>query len=239
MDFKKFQQWCQDRGFIITLPSGYIRVNNLDVKDFGSFKGLFSLCMMFFEDELSKAFEKTLAKTNDNEASGYYSSDDEGIGTLERIYENNKVNRNRQHSTGAEIKFDNGSQIKVLSKTDDTIRSSRAYKNTNTPSPNYADFDFYTLNDGKSFVVKLDNDIVDKYTMRDFYNVLRYLLRVDGNGIVPMDEVLDSLESGESNQGENTQVGWCDIAREDKKRYEESKLKPLIDKIAQKYDSEE
>lgn len=67
MDFNRFQQWCENKGFVITLPSGYIRVNNLDVKDFNSFKGLFNLCMMFFQEKMNEQRneEETLAKAKE------------------------------------------------------------------------------------------------------------------------------------------------------------------------------
>lgn len=51
MDFNSFKQWCQDKGFIITLPSGCIQLMGLDGKCFEQFKGFFNLCMMFFEEE--------------------------------------------------------------------------------------------------------------------------------------------------------------------------------------------
>lgn len=54
MDFKKFQQWCENRGFTVKMPSGYSKLINLEVSSFESFKGLFNLCMMFFYEELYK-----------------------------------------------------------------------------------------------------------------------------------------------------------------------------------------
>lgn len=58
MDFNKFQQWCQNRGFVVKLPSGYVKLINLDVSSFESFKGIFNLCMMFFYEELYKQREE-------------------------------------------------------------------------------------------------------------------------------------------------------------------------------------
>lgn len=58
MDFNKFQQWCQNKGFVVKLPSGYSKLINLDVSSFESFKGIFNLCMMFFYEELYKQREK-------------------------------------------------------------------------------------------------------------------------------------------------------------------------------------
>ena len=58
MDFNKFQEWCQDRGFVVKLPSGYSKLINLDVSSFESFKGIFNLCMLFFYEELYKQREE-------------------------------------------------------------------------------------------------------------------------------------------------------------------------------------
>ena len=48
MDFNKFQEWCQNKGFVITRSSGYPEMVGLTVKKFESFKGIFNLCMLFF-----------------------------------------------------------------------------------------------------------------------------------------------------------------------------------------------
>ncbi len=58
MDFKKFQQWCENKGFVFKLPSGYSKLINLEVSSFESFKGIFNLCMMFFYEELYKQREE-------------------------------------------------------------------------------------------------------------------------------------------------------------------------------------
>ena len=58
MDFKKFQQWCENKGFVVKMPSGYSKLINLEVSSFESFKGLFNLCMMFFYEELYKQREE-------------------------------------------------------------------------------------------------------------------------------------------------------------------------------------
>lgn len=58
MDFNKFQEWCQNRGFVVKLPSGYVKLINLDVSSFESFKGIFNLCMIFFYEELYKQREE-------------------------------------------------------------------------------------------------------------------------------------------------------------------------------------
>lgn len=57
MDFKKFQQWCENKGFVVKLPSGYSKLINLEVSSFESFKGIFNLCMLFFYEELYKQRE--------------------------------------------------------------------------------------------------------------------------------------------------------------------------------------
>lgn len=58
MDFNKFQEWCQNRGFVFKLPSGYSKLINLEVSSFESFKGIFNLCMLFFYEELYKQREE-------------------------------------------------------------------------------------------------------------------------------------------------------------------------------------
>lgn len=55
MDFNKFQEWCQNRGFVVKLPSGYSKLINLEVSSFESFKGIFNLCMIFFYEEFDSA----------------------------------------------------------------------------------------------------------------------------------------------------------------------------------------
>lgn len=63
MDFNKFQEWCQNKGFVIKLPSGYSKLINLDVSSFESFKGIFNLCMIFFYEELYKQREEEKKET--------------------------------------------------------------------------------------------------------------------------------------------------------------------------------
>lgn len=58
MDFNKFQEWCQNKGFVFKLPSGYSKLINLEVSSFESFKGIFNLCMLFFYEELYKQREE-------------------------------------------------------------------------------------------------------------------------------------------------------------------------------------
>lgn len=91
MDFKKFESWCKNRGFIITLPSGYIRVNNLNVKSFESFKGLFSLCMLFFQEEIYNQ------KENENDS----------------LIEFNKENKKRDDTIRSNRTYEN-SELKSL-----------------------------------------------------------------------------------------------------------------------------
>lgn len=58
MDFKRFQQWCENKGFVFKLPSGYSKLINLEVSSFESFKGIFNLCMLFFYEELYRQREE-------------------------------------------------------------------------------------------------------------------------------------------------------------------------------------
>ncbi len=84
MDFNKFQEWCQNKGFVIKLPSGYVKLINLDVSSFESFKGIFNLCMLFFYEELYKqreeekeeALRKFIEKYKDSPTILYPAADD-------------------------------------------------------------------------------------------------------------------------------------------------------------------
>ena len=83
MDFNKFQEWCQNKGFVIKLPSGYVKLINLDVSSFESFKGIFNLCMLFFYEELYKQREeekeeslKNCIKNFENSSTILYPADD-------------------------------------------------------------------------------------------------------------------------------------------------------------------
>lgn len=85
MDFNKFQQWCQNRGFVVKLPSGYSKLINLEVSSFESFKGIFNLCMLFFYEEQNRIKDEemkeclknldkqpiALYRDGDNEPSAY------------------------------------------------------------------------------------------------------------------------------------------------------------------------
>nr|DAG62542.1 MAG TPA: hypothetical protein [Caudoviricetes sp.] len=56
MDFDKFEQWCEDRGFLVRITSGRHRVGGVKVfdffvNDFSKFKSFFNLCVMFFNEE--------------------------------------------------------------------------------------------------------------------------------------------------------------------------------------------
>lgn len=85
MDFNKFQQWCQNKGFVVKLPSGYSKLINLDVSSFESFKGVFNLCMIFFYEELYKQRENekeealnNCIKNFKNSPTILYPADDDG-----------------------------------------------------------------------------------------------------------------------------------------------------------------
>lgn len=177
MDFKKFQQWCENKGFVFKLPSGYSKLINLEVSSFESFKGIFNLCMIFFYEELYKQRE--------NE------------------------------------------------KEDGLRKFIEKYKDSPTilyPADDYSSPYIYYKKDGESFVEKIRDAGVNKnksswnldvkYSDEDFEKVFNYLLTSnEDNGIIPMDRLLNYLE--------------------DKEKYENSELKSLVDKVAEKYDSED
>ena len=97
MDFNKFQEWCQNKGFVVKLPSGYAKLINLDVSSFESFKGIFNLCMLFFYEELNKQREEekkeTLKKFIENFKDSptiLYPADDDGSNPY-ALYTHNDV----------------------------------------------------------------------------------------------------------------------------------------------------
>ena len=140
MDFNNFKQWCQNKGFIITLPSGYIQVMGLDGKSFEQFKGFFNLCVLFFQ-------EKTL--DTDSNAELYKQRNAQIYKTLKRNwYDIGKEQRNKE---------------------------------------NYENFELKHLVDS----------VAEKCTDPKYSNekVFNYLLTPDRSGIIPMDELLDSLEN--------------------------------------------
>lgn len=187
MDFNKFQEWCQNKGFVIKLPSGYVKLINLDVSSFESFKGIFNLCMIFFYEETNRIKNeemKECLKNLDNQPIALYSSDDEGVSTLERIYDHDKVNKNKRVYS-SEIKFENGSSITPL-KEGNIVRSLRSNKYWGNIDP--------------------------KYTDEDFEKAINYLLTPNSEGIVPMDELLNSLTMPVKI---NSKSKWCDLGKED------------------------
>lgn len=208
MDFKKFQQWCENKGFVFKLPSGYSKLINLEVSSFESFKGIFNLCMLFFyeelykqrenekEDGLRKFIEKykdsptILYPANDNGSNPYICYKKNGESVVEKIKDAG-VNKNKNIWN-----LENGSTITPLNDSESTVRSNRSIK-----------------------IKKYRKDIDVKYSDEDFEKIFNYLLTPnEDNGIIPMDRLLNYLE--------------------DKEKYENSELKSLVDKVAEKYDSE-
>lgn len=152
MNFNNFKQWCQNKGFIITLPSGYIQVMGLDGKSFEQFKGFFNLCVLFFQ-------EKTLDTDSEEET---LSPDDD-----------------------AELYKQRNAQIYKTSKRNwcDIGKEQRNKEN-------------YENSELKHLVDSVAEKCTDpKYSNEDFEKVFNYLLTPDRSGIIPMDELLDSLEN--------------------------------------------
>lgn len=179
MDFKKFQQWCENKGFVVKMPSGYSKLINLEVSSFESFKGIFNLCMMFFYEELYKQREEE-TETNEKEI----------------LAEANKANRN--------------GRLFVVNP-DKIFRSN--YNQTSYPSSR-------------------------RYSDEDIQKVFNYLLTPNDDGSVPMNKLLKDLENKEKYEAFKSK--WCDLGKEErKKKYEDSELKSLVDKVADKYDSED
>lgn len=179
MDFNKFQQWCQNKGFVIKLPSGYSKLINLEVSSFESFKGIFNLCMLFFYEELYKQREE---------------EKEDGLRKFIEKYKNSPTI----------FYLADGSTITPLNDSESTVRSNRSKDQV--------------LRNIK--IKKYRKDIDVKYSDEDFEKTFNYLLTPNENsGIVPMDRLLNYLEN--------------------KKKYENSELKHWVDKVADKYDSED
>ena len=151
MDFNKFQQWCQNRGFVVKLPSGYSKLINLEVSSFESFKGIFNLCMLFFYEEFDSAMlSLNLYKQRENEKEEalnnciknfknsptilypaedysspyiYYKNDGESF--VEKIRDAG-VNKNK-----SSWNFENGSTITPLNDSESTVRSNRSKERGN------------------------------------------------------------------------------------------------------------
>ena len=192
MDFNKFQEWCQNRGFVVKLPSGYSKLINLDVSSFESFKGIFNLCMLFFYEELYKQREE---------------EKEDGLRKF--------IEKYKDSPTILYPAYDDGSNPYI-----------------------------YYKKNGESFVEKIRDAGVnknksswnlEKYSDEDIEKVLNYLLTPnvkDGN--FPIDRLLNYLENSqnflEKKEKEKT------LKQE---KYEDSEFKTLVDRVADKYDSED
>lgn len=211
MDFNKFQEWCQNRGFVVKLSSGYSKLINFEVSSFESFKGIFNLCMIFFYEEL------------------YKQKNEEEKDTLKNWTEKFKNSPTILYPA-------DGSTIAPLNNSESTVRSNRSKDQI--------------LRNIK--IKKYRKDIDVKYSDEDFEKTFNYLLTPNENsGIVPMDRLLNYLEdkkkyenseSATSVDGEakRSKSNWCDIGKENReKEYKDSELKRLVDKVADKYDSED
>lgn len=187
MDFKKFQQWCENKGFVVKMPSGYSKLINLEVSSFESFKGIFNLCMLFFYEELYKQ-----------------RNEETEINEKEILAEANKANRN--------------GRLFVVNP-DKIFRSN--YNQTSYLSSR-------------------------RYSDEDIQKVFNYLLTPNDDGTTPMDGLLTILENKAKH--ENFKAKWCDLGKKERnKEYEDSEststdvaeLKSLVDRVAEKYDSED
>ena len=129
-----------------------------------------------------------------------------------------------------------GSTITPLNDSESTVRSNRSKDQV--------------LRNIK--IKKYRKDIDVKYSDEDFEKTFNYLLTPNENsGIVPMDRLLNYLENKNSNENSKSvtsvdgelkhlKSNWCDIGKEDReKEYKDSELKRLVDKVADKYDSED
>ena len=110
MDFNKFQEWCQNKGFVVKLPSGYSKLINLEVSSFESFKGIFNLCMIFFYEEFDSAMlSLSLYKQREEEK-------EDGLRKFIEKYKNSPT-----------ILYPaDGSTITPLNDSESTVRSNRS-----------------------------------------------------------------------------------------------------------------
>lgn len=211
MDFNKFQEWCQNRGFVVKLPSGYSKLINFEVSSFESFKGIFNLCMIFFYEEL------------------YKQKNEEEKDTLKNWTEKFKNSPTILYPA-------DGSTIAPLNNSESTVRSNRSKDQI--------------LRNIK--IKKYRKDIDVKYSDEDFEKTFNYLLTPnEDNGIIPMDRLLNYLENKEKyensesatsvdGEAKRSKSNWCDLGKENyQKEYKDSELKRLVDKVADKYDSED
>lgn len=174
MDFKKFQQWCENKGFVVKMPSGYSKLINLEVSSFESFKGIFNLCMLFFYEELYKQREE---------------EKEDGLRKFIEKYKDSPT---------------------ILYPVDDDCSSP---------------YVFHTNND-VNFVEKIKNAGVNKnknfwnldvkYSDEDIEKAFNYLLTPIPyeEGIVPMDKLLNYLESHDDESKKNSNFKWCDLGKE-------------------------
>ena len=101
MDFNRFQEWCQNKGFVVKLPSGYSKLINFEVSSFESFKGIFNLCVLFFYEELYKQREEE--------------KEDELRKFIEKYKDSPPI-----------LYLENGSTITPLNDSESTVRSNRS-----------------------------------------------------------------------------------------------------------------
>ena len=181
MDFNRFQEWCENKGFVVKMPSGYSKLINLEVSSFESFKGLFNLCMMFFYEELYKQRDEEMKQC---------------------------------------LKNLNNQPIALYKEGD------------NKPSAYYA-------------LERISHLSSRKYSDEDIQKVFNYLLTPNDDGTTHMDGLLTILENKAKHENFKSKwcdlkSKWCDLGKEERnKEYENSELKSLVDKVAEKYDSED
>lgn len=156
MDFKKFQQWCENKGFVVKMPSGYSKLINLEVSSFESFKGIFNLCMLFFYEETNRIKNeemKQCLKNLDNQPIALYKDGED-------------------NPSAYKINFKNGSTI-IPSNEGETIRS-KYWENID---PKYSDKDFekvfnYLLTPNDDESVPMDK-LLEKLENREKHEIFK------------------------------------------------------------------
>ena len=203
MDFNKFQEWCQNKGFVVKLPSGYSKLINLEVSSFESFKGIFNLCMIFFYEEFDSAMlSLSLYKQRENEKEEalnnciknfknsptiLYPAYDDGSNPYIYYKKNGESFVEKIRDTGvnknkSSWNFENGSTITPLNDSESTVRSNRSKDQVL-----------------RNIKIKKYRDIDVKYSDEDFEKTFNYLLTPnEDSGIVPMDRLLNYLENKKS-----------------------------------------
>ena len=195
MDFNKFQQWCQNRGFVVKLPSGYSKLINLEVSSFESFKGIFNLCMLFFYEEFDSAMlSLSLYKQRENEK-------EEALNNCIKNFKNSPTILYPADGSTITPLNDSESTVRSNRSKDQILRNIKIKKYRKDIDVKYSDEDFE-----KTFNYLLTPNETSGIVPMD--RLLNYLENKKSN---------ENSKSVTSVDGElkRSKSEWCDIGKED------------------------